>query len=121
MPRSGRIEPVQSGLRHHHRPVRMPAPHLLQNAQHRSLNWIRHLHHHQQQVGLSLTPGNVLRGVIVRLSKSARVEKSEQWNFWRYVVEKSVSRARFKSFPDHRIGIARESRDNRCLACSRFA
>jgi hypothetical protein len=44
------IKAVQAGLRHDHWPVGMSAARLLQRAQHRMLNRVRHLHHGQQEV-----------------------------------------------------------------------
>jgi hypothetical protein len=59
-------------------------------------------------VGLPLTPGYVLRGIVIGLSKSARIKKSEQ----RYLGEHVVSRARFKPFSNLCVWIACQSRDD---------
>ncbi len=50
MPHAHGVEAVQASLRDDDRPVGMMAPRLLQGAQHRMLNRIRHLHHDQQEV-----------------------------------------------------------------------
>ena len=121
MPCADGVKAVQAGLCHDNRPVGVSAASLSQNAQHRMLNRIRHLHHDQQKVGLPLTPGNVLRGIVVGLSKSARIEKPEQRDLGRHVVERGRSRAGFKPFSDLRVWIARESRDDRGLARPRLA
>ena len=44
------VEAVQAGLRDDDRPVGMAAPRLLQDAQHRMLNRVRHLHDDEQEV-----------------------------------------------------------------------
>jgi hypothetical protein len=80
-----------------------------------------HLHRDQQEVRLPLTPGNVLRGVVARLSKSPRIEKPQQRHLGRHVVEPCRSRAGLKPFPNLRVLVARESRDNRSLARPRLA
>src|SRR4051794_49803 len=67
-----------------------------------------------------LAPGNVLSRVVIGLAKSSRIEKSKQRNLARHVVERGRFRARFKTFSDRCAWIARESRDNRGLACPRL-
>ena len=76
MPHADGVKAVQTGLCDDNRPVGVSAARLPENTQHRMLNRIRHLHRDQQEVRLPLTPGNVLRGVVARLSKSPRIEKS---------------------------------------------
>ncbi len=44
------VEAVQARLRDYNRPVGMAAARLLEDAQHRVLRRIRHLHYHQQEV-----------------------------------------------------------------------
>ena len=103
------------------RPVGVSAASLSQNAQHRALNGIRHLHHDQQKVGLPLTPGDVLRGIVLDLSKSARIKKPEQRDLGRHVVERGRSRAGFKPFSNLCVRIARQSRNDRGLSRPRLS
>jgi hypothetical protein len=44
------VKAVQAGLRHHDRPVGVPAARLSQHAHHLILNRIGHLHHDEKEV-----------------------------------------------------------------------
>jgi hypothetical protein len=121
MPSANGVKAVQTGLRRHYWPVRVPAASLSQDVQHRMLNRIRYLHHDQQKVGLPFTPGYVLRGVVVDLSKSAGVQKPEQRDLGWHVVERGGSRAGFKPFSDLCVRIACQSGDDGALSCPRLA
>jgi hypothetical protein len=65
---------------------------------------------------LSLTPGDVVRGVVVRLSEPSRVEKPKQRCLGRHIVERCGARAGLKPFPYLSARVARESGDDRRLA-----
>jgi hypothetical protein len=118
---SWRIKAVQSGLRHHHRPLGMLAARLLQGVQHDVLNRVGYLHHDQHQMRLLLTPGDVACRIIARLAEPTRIEKPQQRRLGRHVVERRGSRARFKAQADLGARVARERRDDRGLASAGLA
>ena len=68
MRHSGRVKAMQPGLRHHDRPLGMPAAHLLQRVQHDVLGRVGDLHHHQHQMRLPFAPGHVACGIVARLA-----------------------------------------------------
>ena len=112
----GGIEAVQSGLRHHHRPVGMAAARLLQRVQHRLLVRVLHLHHDQHEVRLLLAPRDVVRRIVVHLAESAGIEKAQQRGLGRHVVEAGRARAGLEPKSDLGARIAGERSDDRGLA-----
>ena len=116
MPHARGVEPMQAGLRDDDRPLGMVAARLSQNVQYRVLDRIRRLHHDQEKVGLSLAPGNVVRGIVVRLPDPSRVEKPEERCLGRHVIEGCRARAGREPLPDLRARITCESGDDGGLA-----
>jgi hypothetical protein len=112
------VKAMEARLRHNHRPIGMTAACLLQRMQHHMLNRVRHLHRDQHEVRLTLTPRNVARGIVARLSKSARIEKPKQRGFGRHVVECCGSRTGFEPLPDLGARVACKRGDHRRLACA---
>ena len=107
---------MQPRLRDDNRPVRMPPPRLRQSTQHRMLRRIGYLHHRQQEMRLPLAPGDVVFGIVIRLSDPSRVQKPQQRRLGRNVVEGGGAGAGFKALPDLRAGVPGQGGDDRSLS-----
>jgi hypothetical protein len=74
------------------------------------------LHDDQQQMRLVLAPGDIARGVIVRLVEPACIQKPDDRDLLRHVVERGRAGARLEARAHNGARIARQCRNDRGLA-----
>src|SRR5262249_43318791 len=108
MASASRIEAMQAGLRDHHRPVRMASAGRPHDTQHALLHRVRDLHDDQKQMRLVLAPGNVARGIIIRLVEPARIQEADDRHLLRHVVERGGAGAGLEACAHYGARIARQ-------------